>query len=878
MYNIFSNCRTKYLGIFLILIGSLLISINSIAQLPSVDLSKFNVDLLSTSQVQGIFGNYQSSGMSEQQFYSSLSQRGLPAAEINKLFTRMSQIQGKGDAFNSGNNDNNLRGSLSLGNKTASTGNPEFDKLSPLEKRLFGYRLFHNTDINFSPNTTMATPKSYVVGPRDALVLQVFGVAQNTYNLVVSPEGKITIPDVGIAHVAGFTIEALTSLLTEKLSIRYAGMRGSNPNTFLQVTLGTIRTIKVNLVGEIFKPGSYTLPSYVNVFNALYAAGGPTVKGSFRSVQVYRNNRQVAEVDVYDFILHGKISQNIRLEDNDVILIPPTAGRIEISGEIKTSGIFEFKSKETFKDLLNFTGGFSDNAYKQLVSVRRRGLVDNQVFDLPSSKFGTAYLNDGDSITVGALLDRFSNRVQVSGSVNRPGSFELISGMRVHDLLQKADGPKADAYLKRALLYRTKADFSQEVLSIDLSNLTNPTAESNFELKKEDVLSLASIFDLKEEFYVQLSGEINNEGAYPYSDSITLADVLLNAGGFKYSASGSYIEIARRKQLGNDDKLAEVIRINIDKDLSISAQTQKFLLQPFDHIFVRTTPGFQPTKTVLVKGEVQYPGKYVIDRKEMRLSDLLNRAGGITKYAYTKGATLVRRTENYKGKSLAEEENDKLNNLKDNLLKDGILVSTENNQKFTKRIDNKILQNSIKISEEKDKVEKDQKSSLDIKQSLVKENVSLQGKNAVNTESKEKELVAIDFEAILKSPGSVADIVLKDGDEVEIPEKLETVSIKGGVLYPVSVKFEPGLNFKEYINRSGGYVPQAMRNRSYVLQANGKVERVKHFLFFRSYPKVEPGAQVFVPVDTREKAPFSYEKGLGVITSTLTLIFLLRTL
>lgn len=876
MYNMFMNCRSKCTGMFLALLVLLLISVKSMAQLPSGDLSKFNVDLLTSSQVQGIFGNYQSSGMTEQQFYSSLSQRGLPAAEINKLFTRMSQLQGKGGSSISGNNENNLRGALSLSNKPASTGNPELDKLDPLERRLFGYKLFHNTTIDFAPNTTMATPKGYVVGPRDVLVLQVFGVAQNTYSLNVSPEGKITIPDVGVAHVAGFTIEALTSLLTEKLSLRYAGMRGSNPNTFLQVTLGTIRTIKVNVVGEIFKPGTYTLPSYVNVFNALYAAGGPTVKGSFRSVQVYRNNRQVADVDVYDFIVNGRISQNIRLEDNDVILIPPTAGRIDIGGEIKTPGIFEFKSRETFQDLMKFTGGFTDNAYKQLVYVRRRGLVDNQVIDLPSSKFGSAYLNDGDSITVGALLDRFSNRVQISGSVNRPGSFELVSGMRVQDLLQKAGGPKADAYLKRALLYRTRPDFSQEVLSIDLSNLADPRSETNIELKKEDVLSLVSIFDLKEEYYVQVSGEVNNQGSFPYSDSLTLGDVLLKAGGFKYSASGSFIEIARRKILSDDNKLAEVIQVNIDKDLSINSQTQKIILQPFDHIFVRTTPGFQPTKTVMVKGEVQYPGEYVIDRKEMRISDLISRAGGITKYAYTRAATLIRRTQYYKGKTVTEQQNEKLNNLKDNLLKDGIVVSTETNQEYAKRIDNKILQNTQKIEDEK--VNADKKTNEDLKQNLVRDNAAFQGKNAVSAEQKDQELVAIDFDAILKAPGSAADIVLKEGDELDIPEKLETVSVKGGVLFPVSVKYEQGLGFREYINRSGGYVPQAMRNRSYVLQANGKVERVKHFLFFRSYPRIEPGAQVFVPVDTRERAPFSYEKGLGIITSTLTLIFLLRTL
>jgi protein involved in polysaccharide export with SLBB domain len=290
-------------------------------------------------------------------------------------------------------------------------------------------------------------------------------------------------------------------------------------------------------------------------------------------------------------------------------------------------------------------------------------------------------------------------------------------------------------------------------------------------------------------------------------------------------------------------------------------------------VYVRTTAGFQQPKTVTIKGEVKFAGEYVIDKKEMRISDLLARAGGITKYAYIKGVTLVRKTKNYKPKTTAELQNETLNSLKDNLQKDGVLVSSEKNREYIRRIDNKILENLQTINDEKELKEKETQ-----KQSLLKDNAALKGKNTVAQEEKEQELVAIDFDAILKAPGSIADILLKDGDELEVPEQLETVSVKGGVLYPVSVRYEPGLNFNEYINRSGGYVPQAMRNRSYVLQANGKVERVKHFLFFKSYPKVEPGAQVFVPIDTSEKPPFTYEKGLGIITSALTLIFLLRTL
>lgn len=752
----------------------------------------------------------------------------------------------------------------------------QFDTLTDMEKKVFGYLIFHNNNVSFTPNLNMATPKTYVVGPGDVLLLQVYGIAQNRYSLTVSPEGVVNIPDIGLAKVGGFSIDAVKSILLNKLAVRYSGISGANPNTFLELTLSNVRTIKVNMVGEIYKPGTYSLPSYINVFNALFAAGGPTVKGTFRYVQVYRAGKMVGEVDIYEFLIKGKTTGNIRLEDDDVILVRPAGNHIELTGEIRTPGIFELKPKESFTDLLQFSGGFTDMAYKEMVSVTRKGLIEKQVFDLPKSQFQKANMNDGDSVSVSPILDRFSNRVQVSGAVNRPGPFALAQGMTVKDLIQKADGLKGDAFKKRALLYRTREDFTQEVLTIDLTDSSLVTGIASIQLRREDVLSIANIYDIQEEYYIRISGEVNNSGVYAYADSMTVGDLILKAEGFKYSASSSFIEIVRR--VDDPGKVAEIITVSIDKDLHMSDADKKINLKPFDQVFVRATPGFQLSKTATIDGEVLYKGVFAIDKKEMRISDLLARAGGLTKYAYVPGATLIRKTKKFIPSTLAEREIANLSLLKENLEKDKILSNTESNKILSKRIDNKIKQNKEAVNKEQEIKDKELQ-----KQNLLKESTStLSSSNAVSLEEKEQELVALDLDQVIQNPGSSADLVLKDGDVLNIPEKLETVSIKGGVLYPVSVRYEPSVSFKEYINRSGGYSTRAIKNKAYVLQANGKVQRVKTVLFFKVYPKIEPGAEIFVPATLQDKPPFNYAATVSIVTgfisSTLTLIFLLKTL
>jgi protein involved in polysaccharide export with SLBB domain len=790
----------------------------------------------------------------------------------NKFSTIDNSIHNKEDSVSLSNQQ--LRGSISLDeNRKSKEQIVEDLKISDLERKIFGYKIFHNKSVRFEPNLNMATPKGYVIGPKDELALQVFGVAQSKYNVVVSNEGKITIPDIGVFQVSGLTIEAVKSLLTQKMSVRYSGMRGNSPNTFLQVSLTNIRTIKVNMVGEISVPGSYSLPSYVNVFNALFAAGGPTTKGSFRAVQVFRNNIQVAVIDLYDFIINGKISQNIRLEDNDVILVRPSSNLIVVNGEFRITGIFEMKPKETLKDLMKYVGGFSQNAYKELVTIQRKGITENQIFDITASQFASTSLFDGDIISAGPILDKISNRVIVSGAVSRPGQYELVKGMRVKDLVQKAGGSTGDAFLKNVILFRTKNNFLQEVINLDLTKISPNDTINNILLQEEDALSIKSIFDLREEYYVQISGEINSAGTYSYFDNMSAYDLILLAEGPKFSTVGTYIEIARRN-INESGKVFEIVSINNNSSLLNSDSLKQIYLKPFDHVFIRKSLGFKRPIQVTISGEVLLPGEYIVDKKEMRISDLVKRSGGVTNYAYLSGATLLRRTKNFVALLESEKVNQNLTSIKQNANKDSLIAKLETSKILNKRLDNKINQNNLNIEEEL-KVNTNLKTSSQITKDNLEEGI----KDGVEKEiEKPQELVAIELSKILSNPGSSDDLILKEGDVVNIPELLQTVSIKGGVNFPVSVKFENNISFKEYVNRAGGYIRTADKKKAYVIQANGKVEVVKDFLFIRKYPKVLAGSEVFIPVVNAEKPSFTFERAVSILTTSLTLIFLLRTL
>ena len=845
-----------------ILLGLFAILVHTVADAQSLqDIATIKVDQLSDQQLMQLISRAQAAGLSEQQLITMARQRGMPASEVAKFQQRASQLGVSMGDSDEASSSAELR---SLSNQdgedlfeSASSRDSSARSLTQLEKKIFGYAVFHNKNLNFSPNFNMATPQNYVVGPNDQLIIQIYGVSQENYSLTVSPEGKINIPNIGLIHVGGFTIDAVTSRLKQELSKRFSGLRGSQPNTFLSVTIGNIRTIKVNIVGELKNPGTYTLPSFASVFNALYAAGGPTTRGTFRNVQVYRSGKLVSEVDIYQFLTRGQETGNLMLEDNDVILVRPIENRVELVGEVRVPGLFEVKRGESLADVLYYAGGFTQDAYEQLISVRRNTETQKKVETVLSGNFTSFQPEDGDVFLIGKITDLYSNRVQISGAVIRQGEFELNEGMTIKDLIEKAGGLRGDAFMERATLYRTAPDFTLQAQSINVGEALEGGA-ANLPLQNEDIINIPSRYDVREEYYIEISGEVNRTGIFPYAENLTVGDLLLRAGGFKEAASNSSIEIARRVRNDASGKVAEIITISVPKNLELSPEDDAVKLEPFDHVFVRRSPGYREQKLVTIEGEVNYPGTYALESTTMRISDLVKRAGNLNAQAYPKGATLLRRNEFYQEPSSDEIVMQSLQNLRQNTQRE-MLDNPASEKLLLERIDRKLTDR-----------EKELAKQIAAGQAAIPVELRQQLLPATDTsaEVKDKELVGINLDMILANPGSKYDLILQPGDVITVPRELQTVRLRGQVLYPTTTRFDNARGFKGYINSAGGFTERASKKRSYVIYANGDVRRTRSFLGIKNYPGVEPGAEIVVPLAPPRQG-FNIQQ-VGAITSVLT--------
>ena len=509
--------------------------------------------------------------------------------------------------------------------------------------RNFGFSLFTTDNLTFEPSINIPTPKNYRLGPSDDIIIDIWGASQATYRLKITPEGSILIPSLGPLYLSSMTIEEATGKITKELSAIYSGLRTGN--SFIKVSLGSVRSIKVNLVGEIYMPGTYTLSSLSTVFNALYAANGPSANGSLRNVKVIRNNKTVAELDLYDFLLKGEQKDDIRLEDGDVVFISPYQRRVDIGGQIKRPGLFDMKSTESLKDLIYFAGGFTSKAYAQRIKVYRKTGTQRKVLDIPASQQDTFRLQNGDEMTVDAILDKFENRVEIRGAVYRPGVFALDSVGTLKQLIRKADGLKGDAFTTRINIYRQRDDMTTEVIPVDLALLMQQN--NDISLLKDDVVNISPISDLHEGYYLQIDGEVRRPGQFPFMLNMTMSDLILMAGGFTEPASLARLEIARRVK--NDtatrsiSQISQVFRFPISQDLKLSDSASRFILKPFDVVSVRRSPGYSAQSLVTVKGEVLFQGRYGIKTKNDRVSDIIMRAGNLTPQAYVKGASLKRK-------------------------------------------------------------------------------------------------------------------------------------------------------------------------------------------------------------------------------------------
>lgn len=755
------------------------------------DLSQVKIDQLSDADIAKLKTQLSSSGLSIDQAEQMALAKGMSPVEFAKLKQR---LQG-------GSSGNTVTGKLKSPDKNVTqgrennssdsldTGKYNEPKVKPLVNPLiFGSELYTSTSPSFEPNLKLATPLNYTIGPDDQLLVAVYGVQEYNGDLTVTPEGMIHIPNVGQVKVAGLTIEVATQKLKTVMGnsvYPYLKSGGSK----LSVTLNKIRSIKVTIIGSN-RPANYTLSSLSTVFNALYISGGPSPFGSFREIELVRNNEVIRKIDMYRFLLHGDQSDNIGLKDNDVIRIPAYKIRVQLEGQFKRPGIFEVLPGEKFADIMAFASGFTDTAYQASVKVYQRNETERQVHDLQAMVYNNYIPRTGDLFIASKILNRFQNRVKISGAVFRPDTYELTAGLDVAGLIRKADGLKEDAYTGRGQILRLEDDLTRSIVSFDVKKAL--AGQDNPVLKREDEVLISSVQDLRDSFKVIIQGEVRIPGQYDYVNQLTLKDLILQAGGFT-DAAYKNIEIARlirRDSITPTDNRASVV-INTEIGGDLSGTSANIPIQPFDVITIRRKAGYTLPESVVVSGQVQYPGPYALINRTERVSDVLRRAGGYTPDANPAGA-YVKRYKTDMERMQSEETALKLQ----------------------------------KNAKDKDST-KTQQVLQDIK--------------------RDYDQIPLDMASIIKKPGSVEDLVLRAKDELYIPKFDGQVKISGAVLMATQVPFKERSSVRDYISDAGGYSADAWRRKAYIVYANGKAATTKHFLFIKSYPKVLPGSELVVP-------------------------------
>ncbi len=629
-------------GVYIYLIISLLIGGN----LPTI---AQKVDNLTDDQVQQFVQQAQASGLSETQIEQLALSRGFSAADIGRMRQRIQAAKQAAPAAKPAADNSVVRTiptdvATNLASLTAATPAPPTAGLP-----VFGSSLFANGNLTFEPNLRIATPRSYQVGADDELIIDIFGNAQQTYRIKVSPEGSIRLENLSPIFVNGLTIEQAEARIVARLRTLYAGLNTPASGVYAQISLGNIRSIKVTLLGQVVRPGTYTLTSLSTIFNALYASGGPAAdRGSFRDVRLYRNNRLIRSLDIYDFLLRADQKDNVRLQDQDIIFVDHYKTRVELAGEVKQPAIYEVQASETLRNVLNFAGGFSNRAYTASVSVRRNTPTELQLLTIGTTELNTFVPQAGDRFTVGAILDRFENKVSIGGAVFRPGDYDLKKVATLRQLIRAAEGLREDAFLNRAIVRRLRENLDPELISVDLGRLIRGEID-DLPLQREDKVTITAIGDLRERRTINIAGAVNKPGPIDFADSLTVADVVILAGGFAEGASAARIELARRVK---DDTLdlpaAQNVRLftfDLDQNLRLDPAASHFVLKPFDELYVRNAPRYESQRTVLLSGEVVYPGRYVIRDKSERITDVLVRAGGLRPEAFLPGTRFIRNNE-----------------------------------------------------------------------------------------------------------------------------------------------------------------------------------------------------------------------------------------
>lgn len=685
-----------------------------------------------------------------------------------------------------------------------------------LEEIVFGREIFSEKNLTFEPVLNIPTPVNYRLSAGDEVLIHVWGDSELNLKLTISPDGTIIIPDIGPVALSGLTIEAAEQRIRQELGRIMATIDGREPNTFVSVSLGQIRSIKVNIVGEAVVPGTYTLTSLATLFNALYAAGGVNNIGSLRSIKVYRNSKEIANLDVYNYLLHGEYNTNIRLEDNDMIIIGPYEQLVVAKGKIKRNRIFELKKGETLSQLLDMAGGFTGDAYTKDVTVKRKSGTRYQIATVTEEQFPTFTFHDGDSLLVDSVIPFYENRITISGAIWRPGEYELSPSVHtVKQLIQQAAGLKGDEFIGRAQITRLNPDFTHSVIAINIQDILNGTSP-DIELQNEDQLYIPSLFDLREPYTIKVGGAVNQaDTVLPYRKNMTIEDAIVLAGGLQEAAATVNVEVARRiknpQSSQSTEQIAKVFKFTLKDGLETSSGDTLFTLAPFDEVYVRFSPGYQKQQVVKVNGEVMFAGSYALPHKNTRLSDLIKESGGITPGAYVKGASLKRK--------LSDDEIRQVETL--------LQLSNANKQS----------KDSIALS------------MADIHDYPV----------------------GINLERALSHPGCTEDLVLQDGDILYIPQLQSTVKISGAVTYPNSITYNKGMSVRDCLSQAGGY-NDLSRKYPIVIYMNGQVATTrKTGIFFKRYPKVEPGCEIVVPSKSQRDRGASLSEIMSISSSATSM-------
>lgn len=730
-----------------------------------------------------------SEGKDQRQMATELARRGVTREQAERVKKLYEQEQGVSTSKMSGTEQNEarLREATQEESTTSVLENPQPDSRElAQENQVFGRNIFNTRNLTFEPSVNLATPPNYRLGPGDEVIIDIWGTSQNTIRQQISPDGTINIEKIGPVSLSGMTVSEANGYLKRVLGKTYSGLDAPDGTLEIRLTLGNTRTIQINVMGEVVQPGTYALSSFSTVFHALYRAGGVSNIGSLRNVQVTRNGKTVAKVDVYDFIMKGKTQDDIRLQEGDVIIVPAYEALVQISGNVKRPMKFEMKKNETLATLINYAGGFSADAYTRSLRVVRQNGEEYEINTVKEIDYSAYPMRNGDVVTAEAILNRFTNKLEVRGAVYRPGIYQLNGEINtVRALVNEAKGLTGDAFTNRAVLQREREDLTTEIISVDVRSIMAGTSP-DIPLQKNDILYIPSIHDLEDRGDVAIFGEVAKPDSYSYSDNMTLEDLIIRAGGLRESASTVRVDVSRRikdsKSTASTDSIGQMFTFALKDGFVIDGE-QGFTLQPYDQVFVRRSPGYQAQQNVRVTGEVIFGGTYAMTTTEERLSDLVKKAGGATPKAYLRGAKLIR---------VANDEEKK--RMRD-------VINLMNRQFGEAMMD-----------------------SLGIR---VEDTFS----------------VGIDLEKAMAKPGSEYDLVLREGDVLDVPKMNNTVKVNGAVMMPNTVGYLSDKNANYYLDQAGGYALNAKKSKKFVIYMNGQVARIKG----RSKDKIEPGCEIIVP-------------------------------